>query len=241
MEQNFIFQVKEELRKNASEKTRKTMLRFFKEDPGFIGLNYPVIRKISKKYYKEIEDLNKKEFIALCEKLLKNGKHEEKIVAFDWSFYYRENYSIYDFNIFEKWIFNYVTDWGLCDSFAPKTINYFITKWPILINETKKWTDSKKLYVRRAAAVCFLSDGGGARPTEHRLKDIFYVAEKLLKDKEDYVQKGYGWLLKNASKKHPKEVIQFVMRHKNEMPRTALRYAIEYYPKEIKKHAMSKS
>ncbi|MFA5105363.1 MAG: DNA alkylation repair protein [Candidatus Micrarchaeia archaeon] len=54
------------------------------------------------------------------------------------------------------------------------------------------------------------------------------------------VQKGYGWLLKEASRKHQKEVFDYVCAHRHEMPRTALRYAIELMPKEMRTEAMKK-
>jgi 3-methyladenine DNA glycosylase AlkD len=54
------------------------------------------------------------------------------------------------------------------------------------------------------------------------------------------VQKGYGWLLKEASRKHTDEVFAYVMANRKEMPRTALRYAIELMPKELKAEAMKK-
>ena len=54
------------------------------------------------------------------------------------------------------------------------------------------------------------------------------------------VKKGYGWLLKEASRKHQKEVFNYVLRNKKKMPRTTLRYAIELMPKELKAEAMKK-
>ncbi len=59
-------------------------------------------------------------------------------------------------------------------------------------------------------------------------------------DKDDMVQKGYGWMLKEASKKHQAEVFDYVMKRKAEMPRTALRYAIEKMPAEMRKKAMER-
>ena len=53
--------------------------------------------------------------------------------------------------------------------------------------------------------------------------------------------KGYGWLLKEASRKHTEEVFAYVMRYKKVMPRTALRYAIELMPKDLKAEAMKKN
>ena len=54
------------------------------------------------------------------------------------------------------------------------------------------------------------------------------------------VQKGYGWMLKVVSNHEPRKVFEYVMRHKKEMPRTALRYAIEKLSPDLRKQAMAK-
>jgi 3-methyladenine DNA glycosylase AlkD len=56
-------------------------------------------------------------------------------------------------------------------------------------------------------------------------------------DHDDMVQKGYGGPLKEASRRHQKEVLDYVMRTRKSMPRTALRYAIDLMPKELKADA----
>ena len=72
------------------------------------------------------------------------------------------------------------------------------------------------------------------------LTEIQEIAAMLLMDEEDMVQKGYGWMLKAASQAHQKEVFDFVVRNKARMPRTALRYAIEKMPADLKDKAMEK-
>ena len=54
------------------------------------------------------------------------------------------------------------------------------------------------------------------------------------------VQKGYGWLLKEAGRLHQREVFGYVAKHKGVMPRTAVRYAIELMPKRLKVQAMKR-
>ena len=66
------------------------------------------------------------------------------------------------------------------------------------------------------------------------------IADILLEDKDDLVQKGYGWLLKEASRTHQDQVFEYVMRNKAVMPRTALRYAIEKMPEELRRKAMER-
>ena len=57
--------------------------------------------------------------------------------------------------------------------------------------------------MRRAAAVTLILP---ARKGKF-LEDIFEIADSLLLDTDDLVQKGYGWMLKEASKKHQKQLL----------------------------------
>ena len=72
------------------------------------------------------------------------------------------------------------------------------------------------------------------------LREAFVVADILLKDSDDMVQKAYGWMLKEVSNQYPERVFSYVMKHKDKMPRTALRYAIEKLSLSLKKQAMKK-
>jgi 3-methyladenine DNA glycosylase AlkD len=109
-------------------------------------------------------------------------------------------------------------------------------KDPELLADLKKWTQSPNRWARRASAVSLIVP---ARKGLF-LPDIFEIAELLLTDKDEMVQKGYGWMLKAASAAHREEIFQFVLKHKAIMPRTALRYAIEKMPEEMREKAMEK-
>jgi len=74
----------------------------------------------------------------------------------------------------------------------------------------------------------------------NKLKEVFELTDILLTDPSDMVQKGYGWLLKEASRNHQREVYRYVINNRKTMPRTALRYAIELMPVYLKKPAMKK-
>ncbi len=59
-------------------------------------------------------------------------------------------------------------------------------------------------------------------------------------DKDDLVQKGYGWMLKAASEANQREIFEYVIKNKPIMPRAALRYPIEKMSKDLKSKAMEK-
>ena len=90
--------------------------------------------------------------------------------------------------------------------------------------------------MRRASAVSLIVP---ARKGKF-LPEIKEIADSLLMDEDDLVQKGYGWMLKVASEPHQMEIFNFVISRKKTMPRTALRYAIEKMPKELKSQAMER-
>jgi len=172
----------------------------------------------------------------LCDELWKSGYIEESFIACNWSYYMHENYSSSDFLIFEKWLKSYVNNWASCDTLCNHTIGTFIVKYPEFLSNLIKWTKSDNRWLRRGAAVTLIIPGRNGK----FLKDVLRIADQLLLDQDDLVQKGYGWMLKAASEAHEKEIFNYVMRNKTKMPRTALRYAIEKMPQELKKEAMKK-
>ena len=100
----------------------------------------------------------------------------------------------------------------------------------------KEWTHSPNRWVKRASAVSFIL------PARKGLfkEDIFDIANNLLLDTNDMVQKGYGWMLKSLADSYEDEVFQYVLSKRAVMPRTALRYAIEKMPPDKKQEAMKR-
>ena len=228
--------LREELRKNSDEKNRESQQNFFKEKVKFYGVKNPEVHKISQELSGHVRALSKQEVFGLCEILWQSGYMEESLVACNWSYYFRRNYKPEDFEVFERWINEYVSNWASCDTFCNHNVGEFIMMYPEYIARLKEFTRSSNRWMRRAAAVSFII------PAKKGLflNDILDIAGMLLIDKDDLVQKGYGWMLKAASASHSDVIFDFVMKNKSIMPRTALRYAIEKMPKEMKAAAMAK-
>ncbi len=228
--------IREELLLNSDEKTKESGQRFFKENVKLYGIKTAVVKKIDRKYFKEIKEKNRLDIYSVCEEFMKSGFMEESFIAANWSYYIRSRYEQEDFNIFERWVKSFVSNWASCDTLCNHTIGAFIEMYPEYLDKLKEWAKSSNRWVRRASAVSLII------PAKKGLfaDDIFSIADILLADKDDLVQKGYGWMLKSACKNHEKEVFEYVMNNKKEMPRTALRYAIEKMPPELKSAVMKK-
>jgi 3-methyladenine DNA glycosylase AlkD len=231
-----IEQVRATLAGKADEKTRISGERFFKEDVKLYGIKAAEVTQTGKYFFKSLAGKNKKEVFQLCEELWKSGYAEECFIACIWSYNLRKAYTPDDFSLFEKWINHYVSNWATCDTFCNHTIGAFIEMYPEFIQELKRWATSTNRWKRRASAVSLIIP---ARKGKF-LDDIFEIADILHSDKDDMVQKGYGWMLKSASQFYQGEVFEYIMKKKTTMPRTSLRYAIEKMPPELKARAMAK-
>jgi len=231
-----INKIRQDLIDNADEKTRKSGERYFKEPVKLHGLKSAVTERIGKEYYTEIKGKPKPEVFELCEELWQSGYMEEAIIACNWSYNVRKEYVPDDMKIFEKWVSSYVTNWATCDTFCNHTVGTLVEMYPEKISSLKKWAGMPGRWMKRASAVTLIV------PARKGLffKDIIEIADILLLDKDDMVQKGYGWMLKAASQAHRTEIFDYVFRNKAVMPRTSLRYAIEKMPKDLKTMAMAK-
>ncbi|TFF95661.1 DNA alkylation repair protein [Candidatus Thorarchaeota archaeon] len=175
------------------------------------------------------------EIFRLCEPLLSTGSWPYRTMAFQWSFSFKKQFEPRHFPIFEHWVKDYVTSWGSCDDLCTHSLGFFLLTFPEFMPTILSWTESSQTYVRRASAVSLIY---GLRRGEF-LEHVFQVADRLLYDSEDHVLKGYGWMLKEATQHFPDEVFEYVMAHKEGMPRVSLRYAIEKLPPKMKKRAMA--
>lgn len=231
---NIIEQVRQELINNSDETTKESGKRFFKEEVRLYGVSTAIVSKISKQIFKSIENLSKKEIFDLCEQLWISGLMEESFIACNWVYEINKQYVEDDFPMFERWVNEYVTNWASCDTLCNHTVGTFLEMYPLHIEKLKDWTKSQNRWVRRASAVSLII------PARKGLfkEDIFEIADNLLLDTDDLVQKGYGWMLKSLCTKYEDDVYQYVLSKRDIMPRTALRYAIEKMPKAMKQEAM---
>ncbi|MGD0450057.1 MAG: DNA alkylation repair protein [Candidatus Bathyarchaeia archaeon] len=233
---SILAQIRKELKVNTDTQTQKSFQRFFKEQVKYYGVKTETVGKIAKKYWKQVQTLDKQEIFGLCKELYRSDYTEEAFVVAFWLPNYIDHLEPSDLPFFKGWIERYINNWAKCDGFCNHTIGDLVQKYPETLNEIREWAKSGNRWLRRAAAVSLIV------PAKKGcfLQDALEICDQLLNDGDDMVQKGYGWLLKEESRIHQKEVYDYIIKNRRVMPRTALRYAIELMPKELKIEAMKK-
>jgi 3-methyladenine DNA glycosylase AlkD len=226
----------ERMNKMRSAKELEKIQRYFKSGKGqygegdkFIGVRMGDLFKLAI----EFQEMPVKEI----EKLLESPIHESRAGAVSIMDKASRNRKITEERrkeLFDLYIRRHdrVNNWDLVDLGALNLIGSYLYDKPRKI--LYKLAKSKDIWERRTAIV-----GTTYLIRQGDVNDTFKIAEILVKDKEDLVHKGTGWMLRFAGDKDPKRLIAFLDKYAATMPRTLLRYSIEKLSKKQKDHYMS--
>lgn len=194
------------------------------------------VRRLSAKLYKEIKSCTLEEVLQFCGALLEHRQWALGVIAFDWAYRKREQYTEAVYDVFYRWLKAYVRGWGDCDDFCTHAFGELLRQNPRLFERVLTWTRDGDFWVRRAAAVVLIP---AILREDYAGIDPYKISDALMADKHDLVQKGYGWMLKCLSEVDPESVRQYLIAHHEEMPRTAYRYALEKFDPETRKALMA--
>lgn len=229
--------VENTLQMHASAGDALFLQRFFKTGKGqygagdvFIGVRVPKIRQVCK----QCQDLPLPE----VQKLLDGKVHEHRLAGLIiLTLKYpkateQEKQAVYDLYLLNVYR-GRINNWDLVDATAEYIIGEHLVNRPRDILFTL--AHNEDLWQRRVAALssfAYIKRGEPGTALE--------LAEILLYDQRDLIQKAVGWLLREVGKRCDRQIlIDFLNKHAHEMPRTMLRYSLEHLPKEQRTYYMS--
>jgi 3-methyladenine DNA glycosylase AlkD len=210
--------------------------RFFKAGPSgyaegdkFLGVTVPAQRIIAKKY--------KNLPLQQIEKLIQSEWHEERLTGLiilvgQFKIAYKNSdepsqKEMYDFYLGHT---KNINNWDLVDSSAEFIVGPYLQNRPEKMAVLTRLARSKNLWEKRIAMIStfdYIKQGNPGEALE--------IAEILLQDKHDLIQKAVGWMLREIGKRCDRQLlVEFLNEHYQTMPRTSLRYAIEHFSPEVR-------
>jgi 3-methyladenine DNA glycosylase AlkD len=212
-----------QLKSAADPEFAEGMCWFFKEPVKPYGIPTPRLRELARLAYAEIKHWPVADRDRFVIELWESGMLEEGVIVAHLYRRFAKTCGEREFAMFERWVDRYVTNWAHCDGVSAWLIAASIANQPGLADRLARWTKSKNRWKRRSAAVSLIQEAKQGRNTE----TIFHVCDLLLKDDDDMVRKGVGWLLKETYPKRPRETLQFLDGWRASAPRLVLRLASE--------------
>ena len=217
-----------ELQALSNAEKREIFPKFFKAGKGeygegdrFLGVTVPNIRAIAKLHkdisLDEIRDLMLSEWheVRLCALLIMVEKSKKKDEAL--------RQQLFDLYLSQT---DRINNWDLVDLSCRFIIGeYLLDKSRDILYQLAQ---SPLLWDNRIAIVstyAFIRKG--------QLEDTYALSDLMMQHPHDLMHKAIGWMLREAGKRNPERLYDYVMSHRADMPRTMLRYAIEKFsPKE---------
>jgi len=226
---DFPQNLKKEIENVANREKSITLQRFFKTKKGqygegdiFLGITVPESRKIAKKY----SNLSLEEIKILLESKI----HEERLIGLlilvnNYEKNVETRKEIFDFYIDNA---KFINNWDLVDQTADKIAGRFLfdfgKDYSIYKGLLKKLAESDNLWERRIAIIStfyFIKN--------NQFQETLKIAEILMKDEHDLIQKAVGWMLREIGKRDLRILENFLKYNYKSMPRTMLRYAVEKF------------
>jgi 3-methyladenine DNA glycosylase AlkD len=226
-----------ELNKFANKKKAEQLARFFKTGKGeygegdiFLGIVVPEQRLVAKQY----RELPFKE----TQKLLNSKFHEHRLTALlILTYKFIKADEAMQEEIVKLYLSNTkrINNWDLIDLSSVEILGEYILKHPEYKKVLFKFSKSESLWERRISIISTFM-----LIRNRQFDDSLKIAETLLLDKEDLIQKAVGWMLREIGKRDLGVEEEFLEKYHRQMPRTMLRYAIEKFSPEKRQYYMTR-
>lgn len=230
---SMLHPIQKALRKEADKTKGEFLARFFKTGPGeysegdvFLGIPVPITRSIVKQYKNEIT-------LADIQNMLESKFHEERLAALI-ALTETKDLTVSKRAKFYLSMTKHINNWDLVDVSADKILGPYIEELKS-IAILEKLAQSKNLWEKRIAMITtfyFIKQGDE--------QVAFRIAELLLTDSHDLIQKAVGWMLREVGKRvNEQTLMKFLHSHIREIKPTSLRYAIERFSPEVREQFLS--
>ena len=227
--------IRRALKDGGSVEHAKGVQWFFKNEIESHGWYTANLRRAARRFRKEIRNEHGLAFlIGVADQLFSGSVLEEKIAAVFLLENLDSEFGDAEFKLLESWL-DRINSWSDHDALVHDLIAPMLVAKPAGVKKVMRWAKSPNRWHRRAACVALIR---GARARMF-FNEITKLSDSLLADKDDMVQKGLGWLLRETAKFDPKRTVPYLMKIREHAPRLVLRTACETLPKSSRTKVLS--
>ena len=231
-----VQEIKTALRDGGSRERAQGVQWFFKDEIRSHGWRTADLRRFARKASREIlQAEGMATLLRTADQLFTGDVLEEKIFAVLLLENSVAKFGAREFRLFESWL-DRVSSWADHDGLVHYLIGPMVAADHRRTARALRWTRSKNRWRRRAAAVSLIR----AARQKMFFPEIVRATEALLADQDDMVQKGLGWLLREAAKADPGTTVPYLLRIRDRAPRLVLRTACETLPVATRARVLSR-
>ena len=187
------------------------------------GVPVPAIRAVAKGVRKLIPDLSHDELVDVVEALWSAPVHERRMVAVELLDAYADRLVPADMVLLERLLRESRT-WALVDGLAGSVVGPLVERAPTAAAVLDRWAVDDDFWIRRSALLALLESlrrGGGD------FERFGKYADAILDEKEFFIRKAIGWVLRDTARKRPDVVFEWLLPRAARASGVTLREACE--------------
>ena len=227
-------QIRRALKRGGSAQHAQGVQRFFPEDIKSRGWYTADLRRSAVAFRRQIQKEHGLDFLLeVADQLFLGSVLEEKIAAIFLLEKLDAQFGDNEYQRFESWL-DRISSWTDHDALVHYCIAPMVARKPARLRTVFRWAKSADRWHRRAACVALIR---GAREKMF-FREIIQLADLLLADQDDMVQKGLGWLLRETAKHDAERTVAYLMKIRRRASRLVLRTACETLPATARKQVL---
>jgi 3-methyladenine DNA glycosylase AlkD len=200
--------------------------RYLKSDLEFWGVSVPDIRRVVTAEVRAQPRLGRDEAVALALELWRQPVHERRTAAVEVLRLRAGLLEPADLATIETLIRDSGT-WALVDPLAGDIAGRIVLGNPAGWRYVDTWAEDADFWVRRSALLALLPGIRAGQPDRERFDRY---ATPMLGEKEFFIRKAIGWVLRDLSRKDPDYVSAWTERHLAVMSGVTFREAVRRLP-----------
>jgi 3-methyladenine DNA glycosylase AlkD len=197
--------------------------RYLKSDLEFFGTGMRPIREVVSGVMKERGPLGHENLVALVAELWHKPVHERRMAAVVLLEVNTQDLTVADLPLLERLIRESET-WAFVDGLATKVLGTLTMREASVRAALDAWATDNNFWIRRSSLLAemrWLKEGGDFAPFAAR-------ADQMLEEKEFFIRKAIGWVLREMSKSRPDEVYAWLAPRASKLSGVTMREAVKY-------------
>jgi 3-methyladenine DNA glycosylase AlkD len=199
---------------------------YLKSELEHYGTGVPAIRSVAKEVASQHPGLSHDDLLGLVDALWAAPVHERRVVAVELLGIYHERLRSQDM-AFLGHLLRESHTWALVDPLAASITGRLAERHPELGVVLDRWAKDQDFWIRRAALLTLLVP---LRRGEGDFERFAKYADAMLGDKEFFVRKAIGWVLRDTAKKRPSLVYTWLLPRAARASAVTIREAIKPLP-----------
>lgn len=222
-----VAQLSAELRALGTAKRAAGEKKYLKSDLDFYGVPVPAVRSVAKRWKNDHPDATRDEVLTLTGQLWETRVRELRTVGVALLDLYIDRLQAGDMAFLED-LLDRANTWAHVDWIAVRVAGALVTRYASAKRVLTRWSKDTNFWVRRSAMLALLNP---LRAGEGDFDLFARFASDMIEEKECFIRKAIGWILRETAKKRPRLTHDFLADHITVVAGLTIREGAKYLPK----------